>query len=133
MPTSLEDSASPVDLSEKLRALQDRLATIDLLSEPSSSEYMKLLLKKHKKIALRMDIDSKHARAHIHVDYGASYHMASYAIDNAEKLAGTDKYKAAIQEWISENRSSLMNVWNITRSSGQPQEIIAQLKASEFG
>jgi Domain of unknown function (DUF4160) len=122
-----------IDLSKELISLQDEMATIDLLMEVSRPGCIEFLVKKHREIAIKMDANPNHTRPHIHVDYGNQHHIASYAIDTGEKLAGTSTYDRKIAEWIANNRQLLMEVWNSSRTAPPPDGIVASLKASAFG
>jgi hypothetical protein len=128
-----EEEVSVVGLSDALASLQDQMAFVDLIAELSNgSGHLEILLKKHKQIALRMDSNLNHARPHIHIDYGGEHHIASYAIDNGERLVGKSKYDRPVSEWIDRNRQLLLQIWHIMRSSPQPTTIISQLRASTF-
>lgn len=94
---------------------------------------MEFLVKKHNQIAIRMDANKNHQRPHVHLDYGGQHHVASYAIDNGECLVRNDDLcGTAVSAWIADNREILMKVWEITRTSPQPDDLVGQLKASKF-
>jgi len=120
-------------LKPALRALQDEFAQVDLLSQPSDGSAFGLLVLRYQRIALRMDGNKNHKRAHLHIDYGKEHRKASYAIDTGERLAGTleDGYDRIVQKWITKNRHALNEAWNITQLGGKADVLIAQLKVSK--
>lgn len=120
------------DLKAALRSLQDDFAELDMLTRPSKPNAYEFLVKRHQQIAIRMDGNRNHKRPHIHIDYGQERHVASYAIDNGERLSGTlnNKYDRLVHAWIGRNRRMLVHAWQITQSGQKPEAVIAQLKAS---
>lgn len=121
-------------MNEELEDLQDKLATIDLLTRRGGGG-LEFLIKRYQSIRLRMDGDLNHKRPHIHVDYGRELHTAAYAIDDGERLVGglPTKYDRQIKSWIDTNRSKLLQAWAATQSGKKPDVIIAELMGSEFG
>jgi len=119
------------DLNEKTEILQE-LMTECAMRHQSKVVMIEFLVFKHNTIVIRMDANKNHQRPHIHVDFGSNHHGASYAIDTGKCIDGNeDIYSKEIQRWIAENRDLLIKVWDITRTSPQPEEIVAQLKASK--
>ena len=104
---------------------------IDLLRKPTGKG-LELLLKKHLLLVLKMDGNRNHARAHLHVDYHRTKHLASYAINNGDLLAGDGVYSSVVQPWIAAHRNDLMRVWNGIRGEGADATVVAQLRASAF-
>lgn len=132
---AIEERCGPMSLERELAFLQSTLAMVDLSTHRSPPGRVEYLLKRNQPIALRMDGDKNHNRPHIHVDYGPDYHVASYAIDNGDRLAGTldRKYDRSVREWIEDNRSLLLEAWAKTQAGKKPDEIICALMGSEFG
>jgi len=75
-------------LKEAVSQLQSQLAVTDLLNQDSNPDIIRFLVKTLQRTRVRMDGSKNHKRPHVHVDYGNSYHTASYAIDNGERIAG---------------------------------------------
>ena len=117
-----------------LNILQDNMATRDLFSKSSHNggQGLELLLKKHLLLRIRMDANLNHFRAHLHLDYNGENHIASYAIDNGELLAGKNTYNREVQPWIDEHRPALMLVWNDLRGKGADDTILAELRDSSI-
>ena len=46
------------------------------------------ILARRDPLRIRMYKETQHARPHIHIDYGKEPHIASYALDTGERLAG---------------------------------------------
>jgi hypothetical protein len=91
---------------------------------------MELLLKKLEPIQIRMDGDKNHGRAHIHINYKRQFHVASYAIDDGSRLAGSldRQYDRTVKAWIEENRAKLLLVWEKVQSGEKPDGLIAELR-----
>lgn len=119
-------------LQRALGILQDQMALIDLIRKPTESSGLELVLKRHLLLAIRIDGNLTHERAHIHLDYHRTKHMASYAIDTGELLAGDSSYSSAVQPWIAKHRRNLMRVWKGIRGAGVDPKIVAQLRGSAF-
>ncbi|PTE06670.1 DUF4160 domain-containing protein [Mesorhizobium helmanticense] len=119
-------------LQGALSILQDRMAEQDMLRRPSRAgrRGMEILLKGHRLLKLRMDANRNHPRAHLHIDYHHSKHMASYAIDNSELLAGDGSYDRVVKPWIAEHQANLMQVWRGLRANGVDDAIVAELRGS---
>jgi len=118
------------ELQHALNELQDQMAILDMLREPSGDFGLELLLKKHLLLQLKMDGNRNHERAHLHLDYHRTKHMASYAIDNGQLLAGDGSYSSVVQPWIAQHRADLMRVWHGLRGTGANSAIVAQLRNS---
>ncbi|THD81063.1 DUF4160 domain-containing protein [Aliigemmobacter aestuarii] len=118
------------ELMEAARSLQDSLATIDLMSRPSSSSGIEFLVKKLEPLQIRMDGDRNHGRAHVHINYLKQYHVASYAIDDGTRLAGnlSSKYDRVIKTWIADNRKVLLELWHKVQSGESPEGLALKLK-----
>ena len=120
-------------MEEQLRILQDRLATVDFLTQPrriSSDPAFELLLKKIQRLKLKMYNEQNHAMPHLHVDYGRDHHVASYTINPAKRLlkgALDTKYDKEIVGWITGNKEALLTIWSSLRSGGDPTVIIGDL------
>lgn len=114
--------------------LQNEMAMHDLLGASRGSRTLgaELLLIKQKKLALRMDGNKNHPRAHIHIDYHRDHHLASYAIDTGERLAGAGTYDRVVTPWIGRHRADLMIVWNGIRGSGPDSVTVALLNQSDI-
>lgn len=117
-------------LQRSLSTLQDQMATLDMMREPGQGDGMELLLKKHLLLVLKMDGNRNHQRAHLHLDYHRRKHMASYAVDNGELLAGDGSYSSVVQPWIARHRLDLVRVWNSIRGGGADPVIVARLQGS---
>lgn len=123
---------------EALRSLQEKLATVDLLTPSASqrhSDIPQLLLLEHQSICIRVDGNRNHGRPHVHVDYGTDHHCASYAIDDGCRLVGNlpRRYDRAISAWILQNQKALTAVWQRIREGGETDHLVLTLKASKFG
>ncbi|MGX8007816.1 DUF4160 domain-containing protein [Mesorhizobium sp. ORM8.1] len=119
-------------LQGALSILQDRMAEQDLFRRPSRAgrHGLEILLKEHRLLKLRMDANRNHGRAHLHIDYHHSKHMASYAIDNGELLVGDGSYDHVVKPWIAEHQANLMQVWRDLRANGVDDAIVAELRGS---
>ena len=71
------------------------------------------LLVRRDPLRIRMYKEIQHARPHIHIDYGKKRHIASYALDTGERLAGNldIRYDKAISTWIAQSHERLFNIW----------------------
>ena len=119
-------------LQDGLVILQDRMAMVDMRSRPTlgRGDALEVLLKEHRLLRLKMDGNLNHARAHLHIDYHRTRHLASYAIDNGELLAGDGTYNGVVQPWIEQHRAELMRVWKGIRTAEVDDAVVGQLKAS---
>lgn len=125
------------ELNERLKSLQEKMTQLDKhelkKKRAANRSTFEFIINKSNPITLRMDTNQNHQRPHIHLDYGKERHVASYAIDTGECLAGNASiYNKEVSVWITKNRDLLITVWEITRSAPQPSDIIAELKESEF-
>jgi hypothetical protein len=121
-------------ITKELARLQRDLAVIDLRSAtiPQSSDIRFLIVLKLQNIRVRMDANRNHERPHIHVDYGKEYHVASYAIDTGERIAGDLKsnYDRKVQEFISACRPRLIRMWKLMQAGESTSPILAELRGS---
>lgn len=83
-------------------------------------------------IRIRMYKETQHARPHLHIDYGNERHIASYALDTGERLAGNldRRYDKAISAWIAQSQEQLFKIWSAIQS-GKPETVIAELKGAD--
>src|SRR6266481_2264942 len=112
-------------MDQELKILQRKLAEVDLLTQPQPMgqvRIMKILLLKRQDLKLKMYKEQGHLRPHLHVDYGREHHIASYAIDEPERLEGTldTEHDQQILAWITENQGTLLRAWSNIRSGGNP-------------
>ncbi|NWA24712.1 DUF4160 domain-containing protein [Pseudomonas gingeri] len=117
-------------MEDQGKKLQDSLAMVDMLKRGSSrSGFMELLLKKLLDLGIRMEADH-HARAHVHIDYGAQRHTASFSVDTGDRLVGRlpAKYDREIKEWILSNQQQLLLLWAAMKSGGNHAVVLAKLK-----
>ena len=124
------DKEAEIDLLRELSDLQESFAFTDLYTNNIDPSGFRLLLKKLLDMRLRIDGNKNHGRPHVHVDYGKQYHVASYAIDNGERLAGTldSKYDRAVIMWIERYRAKLMEAWNLTQAGKDATPIAWELQ-----
>lgn len=82
---------------------------------------MELLIKKLLPIEFRMEQDANHKMPHLHINYGKEKHVASYAINGGERLAGNldTKYDKAVKVWISKNQVQLNKIWIAIQAGDQ--------------
>jgi hypothetical protein len=78
-------------------------------------------------IAIYTRGEERHGRAHVHASYGD--YVASYAIDNGERLAGRagPTMDRDLRAWIAQHRGELMEVWGAAKE-GRPTWRIEPLK-----
>jgi hypothetical protein len=110
-------------MKNQLEKLQDKLALIDLMSRPRRGNYSELLIKELLPLEVRMEQDKNHKRPHVHINYGKQKHVASYAIDNGERLVGdlSSKYDKVVTSWINENQARLLQIWTEMQAGNQNQ------------
>jgi hypothetical protein len=124
------------ELEKELAELQNALSEVDFYSQPEGSNHavVKFLVKTYQSIRLRMDGDKNHARPHLHVDYGHDYHVASYAIDNGQRLAGDlhRRYDKQVRGWIANNQVKLLKTWEQTQLGAKPENIICELRETPW-
>lgn len=124
-------SGSKGDASE----LQNVLAWADvgfyLEDHPGYRPY---LLARRDPLRIRMYKETQHERPHIHIDYGKERHIASYAVDTGERLAGDldRRYDKAISAWIAKSQEELFNIWTAIQSSIDPEILIAELQGVDW-
>jgi Domain of unknown function (DUF4160) len=69
-----------------------RLALVDLLTERRAQPYkstIELLVIRLGPLKVKMYQEPGHNAPHVHIDYGPRSHVASYSINDGERLAGT--------------------------------------------
>jgi Domain of unknown function (DUF4160) len=124
-------SSSKGDASE----LQNFLAWADVYfyveDHPGRRRY---LLTRRDRLRIRMYKETQHVRPHIHIDYGKERHVASYALDTGERLAGDldRRYDKAISAWIAKSQERLFNIWTAIQSSIDPEILIAELQGDDW-
>lgn len=122
-----------MDFDNEARKLQDELALIDMLSRPSSGgRYTEFLVKKLLNMKIKMYQEIGHAMPHVHIDYGNQIHSASYSIQPCERLAGNlnRKYDAKVKDWIKDNQSKLLDLWENTQSGQTVEAIISEIQGN---
>ncbi|NFB73599.1 DUF4160 domain-containing protein [Clostridium butyricum] len=106
---------------------------VDLLTNgrSTSGKYQEFLVKKLKSIKIKMYQEEKHALPHVHVDFGKQHHIASYSIENGERLVGNldKKYDKVIESFICENRSKLLNIWDNTVRGIDMKYLVAEISS----
>ena len=113
--------------------LQADLARIDLLNRKSGGFGIELIVLKYENLTIRLDANPNHGRPHLHIDYKKSHHVASYAIDTGERLAGqTTPYDKAVTKWILANQNDLKITWYDLRQTTANDVIVASLNGSAF-
>jgi len=77
-----------------------------------------------------MDGNKNHKRPHVHVDYGRSYHVASYAIDSGERLVGNldAKYDVAARRWICKHKVQLLEIWGRLQAGKNAESLACELR-----
>lgn len=127
-----QEKRHPKDID--LVALQSELSQIDFASAPPlDPNYHYRLLRRTEQIRFKMYQELGHMRAHFHVDYGASNHVAAYAVDTGERIAGNldPKYDKAISAWTRANRNSLLAIWRALQSGEPDTAFIRSMSAFE--
>ena len=120
-----------MELDKSIDGLQVALAQVDLFTRQSSgSGFIEFLVIKKQNLKVKMYKEDGHSKPHIHIDYGSSNHAASYAISDGRRLAGSlhNKYERTIVDWLSENRESLLKLWNKTQSSKPIDELVLAIR-----
>lgn len=114
-----------------LEKLQDDFALVDLLTRNRQGGLIEVLIKELQPLRIRMEQDKNHKMPHIHIDYGNIRHIASYSIQDGERLIGNldNKYDKKIKEWITKNQKDLIQIWyEIQRGDNKAYELsIGQL------
>src|SRR5579864_66653 len=113
-------------MSNPAKVLQDRLATVDLLTRDSGGGgYVELLVLRRKALKIKMYQELGHKLPHVHIDYANRTHVASYSIRTGERLAGriTSAYDKTIKEWIKDNRNGLTKLWMVAQEGGQTEAL----------
>jgi hypothetical protein len=116
---------------EAVADLQGRVAFIDLIASgrTRSGNEPEFLLLKRRNIKVKMYQETGHKIPHVHIDYGPVSHVASYAVNPVERLAGDldKKYEREIVTWIELNRDLLVKIWDAVQSSNDPALLVAAL------
>ncbi|MBX8515468.1 DUF4160 domain-containing protein [Pseudomonas cichorii] len=123
-----------MEMEKEAKKLQDDLAFTDMLMSPSrGGDFVEMAIKKLQRLTIRMEANH-HARAHVHIDYGRERHVASFAVDNGERMAGRmpAKYDRDVKKWIIQHQVKLKSLWDAMKR-GEPHELIlAELKAAKY-
>ena len=106
----------------------DRLHTrviLEIRRQPDNSIEFLVRIYDRRKLAIRIDSSKNHKRPHLHIDIDGKHHVTTIAIDTGEKLAGElqNKILKLIQDWIIENKETLLNIWNEVQSGKRPDEL----------
>jgi hypothetical protein len=122
-------------LEGEIKELQRRLAQVDLLSGPlrnDDSGFIEFLVLKLQSVKIKMYQEQGHSTPHIHIDYGPERHVASYAIQTGERLAGTlpRKYEREVTSWLEENCEPLLAIWNTTQAGKDPQPLVLEIRGN---
>jgi len=117
-----------------LKSLQNDLALVDLIARQNASTSMVLeqLIAKFEQLKIKMYQEAKHPRPHLHIDYGAQRHSATYALDNGERIIGTlhSKYDKPIETWIAQNRETLLMIWKSLQEGSANDTYIQELSGA---
>jgi len=78
--------------------------------------------------------ETQHVRPHIHIDYGKERHIASYALDTGERLAGNldARYDKAISAWNGQSQQRLFKIWAAIQNGIDPEILIAELQGDDW-
>lgn len=123
-------------LSKLASRLQHDLAWVDLSTTPHpprNPNYLGLLVAKLDRLKIKMYQEQGHSMPHLHIDYGKINHIASFAIEPAERIEGDldKKYDRAITGWVDQNRAQLLSIWNALQSGQSPLGLIAELQGDK--
>lgn len=119
----MTDLATENKIVVALADLHRRINGIDIQIRRPSHSSIELLVKEHAQIRIKMDASPNHGRPHLHIDVGQLRYLASYAIDDGERLAGPgSQYEDAAQAWIATHRALLMRVHKVLRAAGSDQQ-----------
>lgn len=119
-------------LEAEAAELQRQMARVDLQTERSprpAPDFIEFLVLKIKNLKIKIYQEPGHKTPHLHIDYAREHHIASYAIVDGQRLAGSldSKYDRQIVAWISEHRDRLLDVWTAAQSGNDPHKLIADL------
>jgi hypothetical protein len=80
-----------------------------------------------------MDRNENHARPHFHIDYGKSFHSATYAVDSGKRLVGSlpRKYDRRISAWTERNKEKLIELWNRMRNDTDYGDVLVELRTDD--
>jgi hypothetical protein len=118
----------------KAWVLQDGLAFADILIYMEEHPGRYVLLRRLKALKIKMYKEDGHQRPHVHIDYGKQPSVASYALDTGERLVGDldRRYDKTISAWITRSQPELLKIWYVPQSGGDPENLIAELKADDW-
>lgn len=125
------------NINDEVKKLQRDLANIDLVmnainKRSNNKDFIELLLVKFENIKVKMYKEIKHNNPHIHIDYGKEAHKASYSIETGLRIIGNlnKKYDKTIQEFIINNKNSLLNIWENVQNGQNVECLIANIKGN---
>ena len=118
-------------LEQVARALQRALAQDELLrtARRGGGGQLGLLVMKFERIKVQMFQEPNHGRPHIHIDYGKFRHVASFALDDGDLLAGSldNASTKVLRAFIEESRTQLETIWHELQEGGDAQAAVAEL------
>ena len=124
------------DFSALATELQRFFALSELpFTEPSSTtaNSAALVILRLRNLKLKMYQEKGHKLPHIHVDYGKTYHAATFSIDPARRIEGRmdENYVYTVEDWIDKNKDVLMAIWSNLQAGGDAHDIVAELAGYE--
>jgi Domain of unknown function (DUF4160) len=119
-------SALAKQLQSKLASAQPRVG-----DRRPSKGFNAYLLRKVERIKLKMYQEKGHACPHLHVDYGAEHHCASFAIDPPRRLSGKlpAREEATVLAWIASNKRNLLSAWKGFQDGEPNASLLAELRS----
>lgn len=119
-------------LKAELSELQRLLAQTDLITgymQSSNSGFVEALLAKRKPLKVKIYQEVGHSMPHVHVDYGRRHHVATYRVNDGERIEGNldKKYDSDVSNWLVRNNNVILVVWDELQSGKDPKELIATL------
>lgn len=123
-----------ISLESAVRSLWEEIAWSDMLARSRASGGLELLVRRYQNLRIKIDGNLNHARPHVHVDCGKDWHAASYAIDDATRLAGriNNQYDRLVRQFIDKNRKLLLRIFNGVRL-GENVEALVELAGNDLG
>ncbi|MEA1927067.1 MAG: DUF4160 domain-containing protein [Candidatus Auribacterota bacterium] len=118
-------------MNKAIDELRKSLASVDLYTRKHNKHnFNEFLVLKFQNIKIKMYQEIGHKRPHIHIDYGNTNHVASYAVDNSSRISGNldKKYDKKIKNWINNNRRMLIHLWEQANSGKDIKELLIGLK-----
>jgi hypothetical protein len=90
-------------------------------------------LLKLRKLKIKMYQETNHPSPHLHIDYGREHHVATYSIEQPQRLAGNlhRKYDRVVVEWITKNCDTLLKLWATVQAGNDPSPFIKEFTGSE--